>query len=196
MSTLPKNLITPEQYLELERAAEFRHEYYDGEIFAMSGAREAHNLIAVNLAAALMPQLRPKGCRVFVTDLRVKVGSGRAYTYPDLAVACGERLFLDATRDTLLSPTLIVEVLSPSTERHDRSKKFLHYKTIESLQQYILVAADAPCVDVFTRAVDGEWKWRNVYGLEDTLELESIGCRLKLAEVYEDIEFDTATSAG
>jgi len=195
MSTLPKSFITPEQYLELERAAEFRHEYYDGEMVAMSGAREAHVLITGNVFATVRPQLRQCGCRAYIVDMRVRAGSGRAYTYPDLAVACGERRFLDGTRDTLLNPTVIVEVLSPSTERHDRSKKFSHYKTIESLQQYVLVAADAPCVDVFTRMPDGEWKWRNAYGLDDTLELESIGCRLAMSDIYEDIEFESQAGA-
>lgn len=195
MSTLPKGFISPEQYLELERASETRHEYYDGEMFAMSGAREAHNLVVLNLATALRQQLRPRGCRVFVNDLRVRVNETGAYTYPDVIVACGERQFLDATRDTLLNPTVIFEVLSPSTERHDRTRKFRHYKTIDSLKQYVLAAADSPSIDVFTRPVEGDWTWKNAYGLEEAIELESIGCRLALSDVYEDVEFDAQAGA-
>lgn len=195
MSTLPKSFITPEQYLELERAAEFRHEYYDGEIVAMSGARESHVLISGNIFAVLRPQLRDRGCRAYVVDMRVRSGTGRAYTYPDVAVACGERQFLDGTRDTLLNPTVIFEVLSPSTERHDRTRKFRHYKSIESLQQYVLVATDSPAIEVFTRSAESEWGWKNGYGLEESIDLESIGCRLALADVYEDVEFEAQTGA-
>ncbi len=186
MSTLPKGFITPEQYLELERTAEYKSEYYDGEMVAMSGAREAHNLITLNLARLLHDHVRSRGCRVYSLDVRVQMNAARTYTYPDVVVACGEREFLDSRRDTLLNPTVIFEVLSPSTERHDRTRKFRNYKTIESLKQYVLVAADSPSIDVFTRPGEGDWTWKNAYGLDEALELESIGCRLALADVYED----------
>ena len=132
MSTLPKSFLSEEQYLEIERAAEFRHEYLDGQMYAMSGAREGHVLIVGNLLRVLRPQL-PR----YTNDMRVRV-SARVYTYPDVVVACGDRQFLDHRRDTLLNPTLICEVLSESTERYDRGRKFHHYQTIESLQQYLL----------------------------------------------------------
>src|SRR3954463_15920909 len=110
MSTLPKNFVTPEQYLELERTSEFRHEYYNGEMFAMSGAKEGHNLITGNIFASLKAQLRNRACRVYMLDMRVRVNATGMYTYPDLVAACGERQFLNSERDTLLNPTLIIEV--------------------------------------------------------------------------------------
>jgi Uma2 family endonuclease len=195
MSTLPKSFLTPEQYLEFERASEFRHEYYNGEVVAMSGAREAHTLIAGNIFASLKAQLRGHGCRVYMVDMRVRTTASGAYTYPDVVAACGHREFLDGIRDTLLNPTVIFEVLSPSTERHDRTRKFRYYKTIDSLQQYVLVAADSASLDVFTRPVEGDWTWKNALGLEETLEIASIGCRLALSDVYEDVEFESQTGA-
>lgn len=195
MSTLPRSFITPEQYLELERLSEFRHEYYDGEMVAKSGAREAHNIITVDLTVALHRELRNRGCRAFVNDMRVQADEARAYTYPDVIVACGERRFLDDTRDTLLNPTVVFEVLSPSTERHDRTKKFRRYKSIESLRQHVLVAADAPSVEIFTRPPEGEWQWKNAYGLDESFELESVGCRVALVDIYEDVETETRSGA-
>lgn len=194
MSTLPKTFLTEEQYLEIERAAEFRHEYLDGQMYAMSGAREGHNLISGNIFANLRQQTRPRGCRVFTNDMRVRV-SGRMYTYPDVVVACGERQFLDARRDTLLNPTLICEVLSDTTERYDRGRKFRHYQTIESLRQYVLVSTDQMTVEVFTRQNDGSWVLRATENPADTIELESIGCKLAIAEIYYDVEFDAEATA-
>jgi Uma2 family endonuclease len=194
MSTLPKTFLTEEQYLEIERAAEFKSEYFDGQMYAMSGAREAHNLISGNLFTSLRQQTRPRGCRAFINDMRVRV-SGRMYTYPDVVVACGERKFLDGRRDTLLNPTLICEVLSESTERYDRGRKFRHYQGIESLRQYVLVSTDQMSVEVFTRQSDDSWVLRTAENPTDTVELESIGCKLTLAEVYEDVEFDAEATA-
>jgi Uma2 family endonuclease len=194
MSTLPKTFLTEEQYLEIERAAELRHEYLDGQMFAMSGAREGHNLIVINLIGNLRQQLRAQGCRLYSNDMRVRV-SGRMYTYPDLVVACGERQFLDGRRDTLLNPTLIVEVLSASTERYDRGRKFRNYQTIQSLRQYVLVSTDQMSVEVFTRQADDSWVLRSAERDSDTVELESIGCKLTVSEIYDDVEFDAEATA-
>src|SRR4051812_40698878 len=138
MSTQPKPHLTPEQYLEIERAAEYKSEYFDGEMFAMSGAREAHNVVAMNIGAELREQLRQKPCRVYPSDMRVRVSSTGLYTYPDVVAVCDKPQFADEVTDTLLNPVLVVEVLSPSTEAYDRGRKFDHYKTIESLREYLL----------------------------------------------------------
>src|SRR6266404_1708800 len=154
MSSVPKTFLTPEQYLEIERKAEFKSEYFQGEMFAMAGAREAHNLIALNLAAALHPQLRARPCRAYISDMRVRVSATGLYTYPDILVVCGEPQFLDERRDTLLNPNLIVEVLSPSTEAYDRGRKFEHYRSVESLSEYLLVSSERIIAELFTRQPD------------------------------------------
>ncbi len=130
MSTQPKSFLTPEQYLEIDRQAERKSEYWQGEMFAMSGAAEPHNLILPNIIVQIHPQLRTRDCRTYSNDMRVRVSTTGLYTYPDMVVVCGAPQFLDARRDTLLNPTLIVEVLSPSTEAYDRGRKFEHYQSI------------------------------------------------------------------
>ena len=189
MSTQPKTLLTPEQYLEIEREAEFKSEYYQGEMFAMAGAREAHNLIAANLLAALHQQLRPRPCRVYMSDMRVRVSATGLYTYPDVTVVCGEPQFLDERRDTLLNPNLVVEVLSPSTEAYDRGRKFEHYRSIESVNEYLLVSSERVSAELFTRQPDGRFLLTAAARLEDSLDLQSVGCRLTLADLYEKVDF-------
>src|SRR3954447_12043553 len=133
MSTLPKNHITPEQYLEIDRQAESKSEYYDGEMFAMAGASYAHNLIVVNTVSALHTQLRGTRCAALPSDMRLRIGAAARYAYPDAMVVCGEPEVLDEREDILLNPTVIVEVLSPSTESYDRGRKFEYYSAIDSL---------------------------------------------------------------
>ena len=188
MSTQPKTFLTPEQYLEIEREAEFKSEYYQGEMFAMAGAAEAHNVLVANLVASLHHQFRSGPCRVYPSDMRVGVHATGLYTYPDVVVACGERRFLDGRRDTLLNPSLLIEVLSPSTEAYDRGKKFEHYRSIESLREYLLVASDRVHADLYTRQPDGRWLLTSADRLEDSLDLQSIGCRLALADLYEKVD--------
>src|SRR5580700_5076361 len=178
MSTQPKAFLTPEQYLEIERQAEYKSEFWQGEMFAMSGAAEPHNLVLPNITAQLHPQLRSTGCRLYSNDMRVRVSATGLYTYPDMVVVCGASQFLDARRDTLLNPTLIVEILSPSTEAYDRGRKFEHYQSIDSLQQYLLVASERVHADVFTRQAGGQWLLTAVASADDVIELDSIGCRL------------------
>jgi Uma2 family endonuclease len=188
VSTQPKTFLTPEQYLEIERAAEYKSEYYDGEMFAMAGAGEAHNVLAGNLVTGLNNQLRSRPCRVYPSDMRVRVRATGLYTYPDVVVVCGERRFLDEQRDTLLNPSLLVEVLSPSTEAYDRGRKFKHYRSIESLREYLLVASDRVQAELYTRQPDGRWLLTSADRLEDSLDLESIGCRLALMDLYEKVD--------
>ena len=186
MSTQPKHLLTPEEYLEIERKAEFKSEYYKGEMFAMSGARSPHNLIAVDVAFRLRGQLPSRRCFVYSSDMRVLVSRTGLYTYPDVTVVCGERQFRDDRNDTLLNPTLIVEILSPSTEAYDRGRKFQQYRSLDSLRAYLMIASDNIHAELYTRGSSGKWVLTaEADRLEDALDLEAIGCRLNVAEIYE-----------
>jgi len=189
MSTQPKTFLTPEQYLEIERKADYKSEYLNGEMFAMSGARAKHDQIAINLYGELRQQFRSRPCRVYSSDMRVRVSPGGLYTYPDVSASCGEARFLDEQEDTLLNPSVIIEVLSPSTEAYDRGRKFEHYKTIEAFREYLLLAADRVHADLYTRQPDNRWILASADALDDVLTLESINVRLTLADVYEKIEF-------
>jgi Uma2 family endonuclease len=192
MSSLVKPRLSPEEYLTIERNAERKSEFYAGEMFAMAGASEAHNLITVNVTRELSSQLRGRPCRTYAGDMRVKVSETGLYTYPDVAVACGEVQFEDTHRDTLLNPTVIVEVLSPSTEAYDRGEKFAQYLRLPSLQQYILIAQDRPRIERYRRSEEQEWIFSATDGLENTTHLGSIGCDLVLADVYDRVEFAAA----
>lgn len=194
MATHPKTFLTPEQYLEIERKAEFRSEYYQGEMFAMAGAKEAHNLIIWNLARDLGQQLRQRPCRAYLADMRVRVNATGLYTYPDVAAVCGEPQFLDDQRDTLLNPNLIVEVLSPSTELYDRVRKFEHYRSLESVSEYLLLSSERVSAELYTRQPDGRWLLTTVSRMEDSLDLQSVGAHLALADLYEKVDF-TAPAA-
>ncbi|MCP4662549.1 MAG: Uma2 family endonuclease [bacterium] len=141
MSAEAERKWTVEQYLAFERESETKHEYYDGETFAMAGASPAHNLISWNIAMALGPQVRSRGCFGFPADMRLRIPATGLYTYPDVVVVCGEPEF-DQQRDTLLNPTLIIEILSPSTEDYDRGRKFAHYRSLESLAAYLVIAQE------------------------------------------------------
>jgi Uma2 family endonuclease len=192
MASQPRTFLTPEQYLAIERAAEYKSEYYAGEMFAMSGAREAHNLIQGNLYVELRRQLRQRACRFYTSDMRVRVNASGLYTYPDATALCGEPLFLDDVRDTLLNPHLIVEILSPSTEAYDRGRKFGHYRTVESLREYLLISAERVSAELFIRQADGRWLLSAATQMEEVLDLQSIGCRIALADLYEDVDLTAA----
>lgn len=194
MSLQPKPHLTPEEYLACERATEEKHEYFQGEVFAMGGASLTHVRVVSNLVRTLGSQLLGKPCEVLATDMRVNVSRTGLYTYPDVSVLCDEPQFDDDQRDTLLNPRLIIEVLSPSTEAYDRGKKFSHYLTIESLAGYLLVAQDQPRIEQYIRQPSGDWLWHEATGLEGTIRLPSIECELKLAEVYDRVAFDESQS--
>lgn len=190
MSAVPKPRYTPAEYLAQERVSENRHEFYRGEIFAMAGATESHNRIALNITTNLMAELRGNPCRVFALDMRVQVSANGLYTYPDVAVACPPIEFLDESRDTLVNPQVIVEVLSKSTEKFDRGKKFELYRELPSLKQYVLISQAEARVDSYMRQADGvAWLMVPSAGLEATLDFPTIECRLSLAEVYRDVDF-------
>jgi Uma2 family endonuclease len=191
MSTQPKALLTPEEYIAIEREAEYKSEYYDGVMYAMAGARAAHDLIAWNLHGELHNAFRSRPCLGFTSDMRVRTVA-RHYTYPDSSALCGEPEFLDERRDTLLNPSLIVEVLSRSTEAYDRGRKFELYQSISSLREYLLLASDRVHADLYTRQENGLWLRGSAGGLEDVVMLESVGCKLKLADLYDKVDFDAA----
>lgn len=190
MSSQPKHAVTPEQYLAAERQSPQKHEYYGGEVFAMSGASFAHVAIVANLTGHLFAGLQGGPCRAFASDLRVKVSRTGLYTYPDVVVVCDRPQFEDPHNDTLLNPRLIVEVLSPSTETYDRGKKFAHYRTLESLGEYLLVAQDQPRIEQYIRQPSGDWLLHEATQLEEKIRLPSIEIELSLSDVYDKIEFD------
>ena len=156
----------------------------------MAGASERHNLVAGNVFASLHSQLRRRSCSVFPSDMRVKIAAMGLYTYPDISALCGATQFEDDQRDILLNPTVIVEVLSPSTENYDRGRKFQFYRTLQSLVEYLLVAQDATHIEHYTRQPDGHWLLAEFDQPTDVLHLTSIGCDLALTDVYEKVVFD------
>jgi Uma2 family endonuclease len=179
---------TPEQYLERERKADFKSEYDSGFITAMAGASIEHNLIVGNSHSEIRSQLKGRPCVVFMSDMRLCVAPTGLYTYPAVMAVCGERQFSDADVDTLLNPTMIVEVLSSTTESYDRGRKFRHYQRLTSLKVYVLVAQDEIRVERFTRR--GDDCVLSVFTRpDDTLRLASIDCEVSLREIYDKVEF-------
>jgi Uma2 family endonuclease len=186
MSSEPKHRLTVHDYLTLERRAETRSEYLDGEMFAMAGASHEHNVIVTNLVAALRPQLRSKGCTLYANDMRVRTPTD-FLAYPDVIVLCGEKRFDDPRRDTVLNPTVIFEVLSESTQEYDRGTKIAHYREIPALAEILLIAQDRPHVEHYLRQAADRWLLTEVHDLPHTLDLSSVGCKLALVDVYEEV---------
>jgi Uma2 family endonuclease len=185
--SLPQALpsFTSDQYLSLERVSEIRHEYLDGSVYAMAGESPEHSTLCFNLAGILHAQLRSTPCRGFSPNMKVRTDEGGLYAYPDLTVVCGEPLFHDERRDVLVNPTVIFEVLSPSTEAYDRGEKFLRYRThLATLTDYLLVTQSKAFIEHFSRQADGAWLYTATSGLTESLALASIDCRLPLEEVY------------
>jgi Uma2 family endonuclease len=189
MSSQRTSLLTPEEYLEIERKAERKSEYFQGEMFAMAGASYAHVLIVDNLNHELKLRLKAGPCRVHSSELRLRVAPNGLYTYPDLMVICGGPQFADDRRDTVVNPVLIVEVLSESTEAYDRGQKFEQYRTLPSLREYLLVAQDAPRIEQWIRQPDHNWLLAEISGRDASIRLASIDCVLPLAEIYDQIDW-------
>ena len=187
MSTAPRHRYTVEQYLAFERGSERKHEYFDGEIFAMVGATRPHVLIVTQLVTGLNVQLADRPREVYSNDMRLKVSPTGLYTYPDVMVVCGEPELDDSEFDMLMNPNVIFEVLSKSAEEYDREIKLGHYRTLPSLRDYVLVSQDAYHIEHHSRQADGEWSVSHVDGLEATLLLKSIGSQLKLSNIYRKI---------
>lgn len=188
----PKNKdtprITPKQYLEQERASlDQKHEYVDGDIFAMVGASPAHILISMSISSLLREQTKNSSCIAYASDLKVCTADNGMFAYPDITVVCGKLEFHDENKDVVTNPKVIVEVLSPSTEVYDRSEKFFRYQQIESFTDYILVAQDKARVEHLSRQQDGQWVIKVLNGLESTLTIKSINCTLKLSDIYDRV---------
>ena len=187
MQPQPKPYLTPEEYLTLERQAETKSEYWNGETYAMAGASRVHMTIVANMVIGLGGQLEKRPCEVYPNDMRVKVKPSGLYTYPDVVIVCGKVEFEDRREDTLLNPTVIVEVLSPSTQAYDRTTKFELYRKLTSLSEYLLVAQDRPFVEHYMRQPDGRWVLNEYEGLDAVIHIASIGCDLPLAKVYNKV---------
>ena len=179
--------LTQEEYLAFEREADIKHEYCNGQLYAMSGASRAHNLISLNIAGELRAQLKGRTCEVYMSEMRVLVDAARSYRYPDVVVACDAPRFQDDVFDTLLNPTVIVEVLSLSTEARDRGEKFAEYAQLVSLREYVLVAQKAVHVEHYLRQ-GTRWVSRECRDLDAVLQLVSIGCALPLRDIYEKVK--------
>ncbi len=175
---------TPQAYLLLEEQAAYKSEYYRGEIWPMAGGTPNHNRIAMDFAIAADAQLIETPCEMFGSDMRLFIEAHTMYTYPDVMIVCGGLAYAPQRTDTLTNPTVIVEVLSPSTETYDRTTKFKRYQALASLQEYILVEQERPRIEQYRRAADGEWSLTVVEGLESTLRLESVGIALPLTRIY------------
>jgi Uma2 family endonuclease len=187
MSTVSKPYISPDEYLAIERRSEVKHEYFAGEMFAMAGATEEHNVIAANVLAAIHLQFKGRPCKVYSSDMRVKVVATGLRTYPDVVALCGEAQFEDNEHDTLTNPVLLVEVLSDSTEAYDRGKKFEHYRRVPSFREYLLIAQDRAHVERYLRSEDGQWVLSEYSDLAAVIDLSSVGCTLSLSDVYDKV---------
>lgn len=190
MSAHAQFRLSEEEYLEIERKSEFRHQFYDGVMYAMSGGSPAHAFIIMALGSELRNAFKKRPCQVAGSDLRVRVSRGGLYTYPDVVVICGDLEFADKRKDTLVNPTFLIEVLSPSTEAHDRGFKTEQYRQIESLREYALVSQSRPHVEVYRPQPDAGWQFSEFTGLDATCRFESVECSIPLAEIYDKIEFE------
>ncbi|MCC6363505.1 MAG: Uma2 family endonuclease [Bryobacterales bacterium] len=188
MASSPVHKLTEEEYLAVERAAEIRSEFYEGEMFAMSGGTHVHSRLQVRMISELEARLTGGRCTVYSSDLRIKISETGLYTYPDVSVVCGRPLFADDRKDSLLNPSLIVEVLSPSTESYDRGRKFEHYRPVETLRDYILVSQDRVLVEHYARQEAAAWLLRTYSQLEEELHIDSVSVAVPLSAIYHGIE--------
>jgi Uma2 family endonuclease len=189
MSTEQLHKFSPEEYLAFERASDERHEYIDGYIYAMVGGTKRHGRIQSNILSRLFPELRAKDCWIYASDLRVRPKSSKAYFYPDLVIECGESAYEDDHDDTLLNPLVIFEIQSPSTTRRDPVEKLFRYQRIPSLQSYLMIEQDAPRIEHYQH-IGSTWQHDVIEGLDAVIELPSVGCTLRFAEVYQGLKFD------
>lgn len=191
MSSVPKfQYYSLEEYLAREEVAEEKHEFYRGEIFLMSGGSPRHNRIAVNVLGQLYVQLRGKPCQPYNSDQRIAVKKYPLHTYPDISIICGKLVLDTADKQAATNPHTLFEVLSPTTESYNRGRKFEFYRSLPSLQEYILVAQDRPAVDRFVRQESGQWLLFDYHGLDATIPLPDLGCELRLADIYEGVVFE------
>jgi len=190
MSSQPKTTYTPEAYLQIDRQSDSKNEYFNGEIFAMTGASRNHNLITANVTSSLNPQLKGRQCEAYASDMRIKVSSSGLYAYPDVVAVCGSPIFEDKEIDTLINPTVIIEVLSKSTEGYDRGDKSGHYRKLD-LSEYILISQDKHHMEHFVRQPDNQWLLSEADDLQSIIDLTSIDCKLAMADVYNKVKIES-----
>jgi Uma2 family endonuclease len=190
MASVPTKLLSSKEYLAIERAAEAKSEYYDGEMILMAGASRQHNLIVANIVRALGNKLERRPFEVYPSIMRVKVPDARRYFYPEASVACGDLQFEDKEVDTLLNPILIVEVFSESTESYDRVRKFDNYRKIPSLKEYLLISQYEYKAMLYTRQADGKWSLMEATDPDAVLKLSSVNCKLTLSELYNKVKIN------
>lgn len=183
-----KGFYTIPEFLDMENAATDKHEYYKGEIFAMSGAGGRHNIISVNILALLRNALKGKGCRPYGSDMRVHIPENTLFTYPDVSIICGEMKTITEDKNTAIQPSVIFEILSPSTSNYDRGVKFMLYRAIPSLKDYILVDSQSIHVEHFTINKKGRWQLEEYNKLRDEIVIENLHIQLLLEQVYEDAQ--------
>ena len=185
-----KQFFTPDEYFELESSATYKSEYFQGEIFMMAGASANHDRISLNVTSALNLGLK-KSCEVFSSDIKVQIDPNTFFTYPDASVVCGKIQFAPNRDDMIINPLLIVEVISPTTEKYDRGRKFQAYRTINSLKTYLMIEQERPYIEVYERQADGNWLLKTFEGLDTILELPTIEFELSLTTIYNRVEFET-----
>jgi Uma2 family endonuclease len=197
MSLPQTSFFSPQEYLAFERSTDARHEYLDGQVYAMAGESLEHSRICVNVSGELRACLKGRSCEVLSPNMKVVTSPAGLFGYPDVVVVCGEPQFHDERRDVLVNPIIIFEVLSPSTEAYDRGEKFLRYRTrIATLEEYVLVSQHKPLVEHYVRQPDGSWSYSSVSGLSQNLGLPSINCQLSLSEIYDRIIFPSGVGGG
>lgn len=182
--------LTPDDYLELERNATVKSEYEAGVAYMMAGASRAHTLIVGNVNGELRDRFRSHPCESYSNDMKVWITAANSFYYPDIVAVCGERIFRDEREDVLLNPMVVVEVLSHSTERDDKGRKLRNYQLLPTLQSYVLIAQDEPFIQHYFRQTDGRWGYESLQGLDEKLNLESLGIVLDLNEIYLKVEFE------
>jgi len=183
------NYVSPEEYVAMERVSRQKHDYFQGEVFAMSGASLEHNIIAKNINTQVLPFLKGKLCDMFGSDLRIHIPENTLYTYPDFSIICGKPETADNDKDSIINPSVIIEVLSKSTEDYDRGGKFHLYRSIKSLKEYILIDSLHSCAEIYTRQSDNTWILKEFTNSTDSFTISTIGLTLFLKDIYEGINF-------
>jgi Uma2 family endonuclease len=183
--------VSPEEYLEFERESDIRHEFIDGRVYAMAGESLSHSQICINLAGEVRNKLKGQPCQSLSPNMKVRTSTASLFAYPDLTIVCNEPVFHDTKKDVLVNPRVIFEVLSPSTEKYDRTTKFARYRMgNETLTDFVLVSQDKPFVEHFSKQPDGSWLYRSFSDLADSFEIASVECSLSLDEIYDRVEFE------
>lgn len=192
MVAVPKERLTIEEYIEFDKNSEERWEYFDGDVVSMSGGTLAHNQISTNLVTGLQKGAVAKGCRVLPADMRIKVPKALPYRYADIVVVCGPPVIEKVQGlDVLVNPSLIIEILSPSTEAYNRGQKFVSYKSIDTFREYLLVAQDRPLITHYVRDENGNWLRTDIEGLDNEIEIVTLSCKMSLREIYALVDFPT-----